>query len=211
MQSGAISQIVPWLQSTLGLRLRWRNLRRATLPLTSKLPRGFIRLDPWELEYLFMVAQQARSGIVEIGRRHGGSTFALACANADVPIHSIDIDPRNDDKLRGYFEKYSVGANINLITGDSQSGSYPEIKAYDVLFIDGDHSREGCAADLANWYDALAPAGHIVLHDCFLGTGVQQAVLDFVARTGVGFVQPPYIGTEYWNYPAGSLAHLVKP
>ena len=59
------------------------------LPPESEIPLKFIRLDPWEGEYLFMMASRAKKRIVEIGRFYGGSSFLLACANPGVPIHSI--------------------------------------------------------------------------------------------------------------------------
>lgn len=60
-----------------------------TLPRKSAIPKEFIRLDPWEGEYLFMMAARARHCIVEIGRFFGGSTFLLASANSEVSIESI--------------------------------------------------------------------------------------------------------------------------
>jgi predicted O-methyltransferase YrrM len=156
-----------------------------------------------------MVASRARTGIVEIGRFRGGSTFALACANPKVPIFSIDIQPAADEELRRRFEKHGVGGNVRLLVGPS-TGPYPEIEAFDVLFVDGDHTYEGCSADIHNWFGRLATGGHVLFHDCYLGLGVQDAVLDLVARQDVTMIQTPYIGAGWWHYPAGSIAHLVK-
>jgi precorrin-6B methylase 2 len=191
----------------LGRRRRGRPYK---LPPVGGLPPEYIRLDPWELEYLYLVASRAKTGILEIGRRHGGSTFALACANPEVPIHSIDLEPADDDRLRGFFRSHGVGENVRLVVGDSQKTQYPEIETFDVLFIDGDHSYQGCTNDIYNWYDKLAVGGHMIFHDCYLGLEVQDAVLDFVAGHDVTMVQTPYIGAEWWSYPAGSIAHLIK-
>ena len=110
------------------------------LPARSGIPREFIRLDPWEAEYLFMLASRARSTIVEIGRFNGGSTFLIACANDRVPIWSIDIDPQDDERLKEHLTAHTVGANLTLIIGDSQTAKQPPITDIDLLFIDGDHS-----------------------------------------------------------------------
>jgi len=83
-----------------------RRLRYRPLPDQSGLPPDFIRLCPWEMEYLFAVAHRARRGIVETGRYNGGSCFLLACAAPDVPIHSIDCAPRDDELLLRLFKRH---------------------------------------------------------------------------------------------------------
>ncbi len=197
-----------WPYST---EVRTGNKRRYNLPTTSSLPKEYIRLCPWEAEYLFLLASRAKAGIVETGRFHGGSTFMLAWANRDIPIHSVDIAPQNDGLLKEYFSRHNIGKNVDLIVGDSQRTKYPHVGMVDLLFIDGDHSYEGCTADLENWYPNLAAGGHIVLHDCYYGSPVQDSIIDFMARhPELEAVQSPYIHSEYWHLPAGSLAHVVK-
>ena len=183
------------------------------LPPYSQLPKEFIRLCPWEMEYLFTVARRARRGIVETGRFSGGSLFVMACAAPDgVPIYSIDIKPRNDEFLQQQLTKHCPSARVKLIVGDSQNERYAEIDEIDVLFIDGDHTYEGCRADIVNWYDRLAPNGHLVFHDAYLGGhGVQDAIADFSQDlVELEIVQSPFIGAAHWHYPAGSIAHFIK-
>jgi predicted O-methyltransferase YrrM len=184
--------------------------RQFRIPHESALPKEFIRLCPWEMEYLFSVARRSRRGILEIGRFNGGSTFLLACANRNVPIHSIDIAPKDDALLLELFRRNGIGQNVNLIVGDSRERR--DLGQFDLIFIDGDHTYEGCYADIATWYDDLAPNGHIVFHDSYLGPyGVQDAIADFLEQQAeVDIVLSPFIGAAYWNYPAGSIAHLRK-
>ena len=185
--------------------------RPFVVPAESELPPHFIRLCPWEMEYLFSVARRARRGILEIGRFNGGSTFLFACASPDVPIHSIDINPQDDDRLRRFFKRHGVGENVHLIIGDSRSDQ-PVAETFDVLFIDGDHTYEGCSADIETWYPRLTDNGHLIFHDSYLGNhGVQDAIIDFIERRPeLEIVSSPYIGASYWHYPAGSIAHLRK-
>lgn len=194
---------------------RWaRNamLRPARVPRGSELPKGFIRLDPWEAEYLFAMSARAQLGIVEIGRRYGGSAFLMSCANDRVPIYSIDISPADDARLKRMFVAAGVGENVQLITGDSQRSKHPQIKGFDLLFVDGDHSREGCSLDLENFYGELAPGGHIVLHDCYFGCPVQDAVHDFMRKhPELRAWISPFNTPAHWNEPHGSLMHLQKP
>lgn len=187
------------------------NKRPHALPDTSKIPLEFIRLDPWEAEYLFIIAQRAHEGIVETGRFFGGSTFVMACANPDVPIHSIDIRPKNDERLRRILDRHKIGSNINLLVGDSTKREYPGIGKFDVLFVDGDHSYEGCMKDIQTWYPLLSPGGHVVLHDSYYGQPVMDAVADFCASEAVDVVIPAYRSHAHWWHPAGSMAHFRKP
>jgi predicted O-methyltransferase YrrM len=211
--------------SRFGGSLRTKNIRKKNwlgvtkrrgrdynLPSSSELPRGFIRLCPWEAEYLFMVASRARLGIIETGRFNGGSAFLMSCAAPDVPIWSIDIEPQDDRRLREVFQSSIVGKNVSLVIGDSQHEKYPEVGTADLLFIDGDHTYDGCMNDLKNWYWNLAPGGHLILHDSYRGKhGVQAAVADLLSeRPELSVVLSPFIGADYWNYRAGSLAHLMK-
>jgi predicted O-methyltransferase YrrM len=196
-----------------------RNRRAFSLPAISGLPKEFIRLCPWEMEYFYLVARRAKRGIIETGRFNGGSCFLLACAAPDVPIYSIDIAPRNDDLLRTLFKQHNVGQNVDLIVGDSQRTKYPQIGEVDLLFVDGDHSYDGCMNDMVNWYDHLVPNGHLLVHDCYVGrtgagdggSNVQNAVTDFMDRhCELQVIQSPFIGAYYWQYPAGSMAHLIR-
>jgi predicted O-methyltransferase YrrM len=185
--------------------------RAYPLPSESRLPTGFIRLDPWEAEYLYLCAQEATIGIVEVGRFHGGSTFLLACANARVPIWSVDLEPQNDARLEQLLADESVGRNVTLVVGDSHRDELPEIGSFDLLFVDGDHSYEGCLGDLERFVPRLAPRGQIVLHDCRAESDVQRAVLDFARDTPLDVVRSPHVPRRHWLTPYGSMAHFVKP
>lgn len=187
--------------------------RFARLPAESGLPDEFIRLCPWELEFLFDVGHRATVGILEIGRAKGGSAFALACANSTVPIYSIDSAPKDDPFLTRALARYGVGNNVTLIVGDS-STRHAQVGPIDLLFVDGDHSYRGCGADIRTWYDAVVPGGALVFHDCYPreGYGVQEAVLELMAekQDRLEVVVSPLISTSYWRHRHGSLACLRK-
>jgi len=185
-------------------------LRTYALPSRSSLPPKFIRLDPWEMDYLFTVASLAKLGILETGRFNGGSVFLMAWANRTVPIWSIDIAPRNDELLRQFFHAHGTGDNVRLIVGDSQRERDSSVTGFDLLFIDGDHSYEGCRNDLENWWPLLVPGGHVVLHDSYHGNEVQRAVIDFVQAHPCETIQTPFINSLHWHNPCGPLAHFRK-
>jgi predicted O-methyltransferase YrrM len=205
--------------SSVGVRMKMdpRHLfssgtrRRHRVPPPNGLRPEFIRLDPWEGEYLFMLACRAKVGIIEIGRLHGGSTFLLSCANDEVPISSVDLEPQDDEGLTQLLAGNGVGDNVNLIVGDSQHTKYPEAGEADLLFVDGDHSYEGCMADLVNWFPHVVPGGHIVMHDGYFGSPPQEAAIDFLEQhDDVEIVRPPWIHAIHWHNPTGSLIHFRK-
>lgn len=184
--------------------------RRFRVPSEAELPRRFIRMDPWEIEYIFLLAARAEKGIVETGRFNGGSCFVMACANSEVPIHSLDIAPKDDNGLQSILKTHDIGKNLDLIVGDSQKGEYPSIKEIDLLFVDGDHSFAGCTADLNQWFPRVVSGGHVVLHDCYFGCEVQPAVIQFIEEHDVEVIQTPYRSSSHWRWPTGSLTHFRK-
>jgi predicted O-methyltransferase YrrM len=194
-------------KSAKGTRVR----RPYPLPSSSGLPRDFIRLDPWEMDYLFALAASARRGILETGRFNGGSLFLMAWANRQAPLFSIDIAPQDDERLREYFRRFQIGSNVTLIVGDSQHARDPQVGPVDLLFVDGDHSYAGCLNDLTNWWPLVVPGGHVVVHDCYAGSEVQPATIDFIDNHEVVVVQPPFIHSVHLNNACGSLAHFRKP
>lgn len=58
----------------------------------------------------------------------------------------------------------------------------------DFVFIDADHSEEGCAKDIEAWLPKLNPNGLLCGHDYdnpYYDFGVKRAVDKFIARTGM--------------------------
>lgn len=174
------------------------------------IPKKFIRLDPWEIDYLYIVAKTAKKGILETGRLMGGSTVLLSLANQNVPIYSIDINPVDDVYARQVMDLCGVGINTHLIEGDSQKSKYDIILGYDVLFVDGDHSFDGCLNDLNNWWDDLPIGGHVILHDCYFGSPVQEAVIEFLREKKVRIHTTPFIPVNHSMVLTGSLCHFQK-
>ena len=180
-----------------------------------KLPENFIRMCPWEAEYLFRVAEMAKHNVVEIGRMMGGSTMLLAGATPNK-IKSIDwATTRGADeklnKLRSYIKDFGL-TNIDLYIANSQTTNLSDGRfKYDVVFIDGDHSYEGVMADMENWWDNLEPGGHYVLHDCWAPRyEIGKAVCDFIADKDIIMHVAPIRTGKYYMHPFGSICHFQK-
>jgi len=60
---------------------------------------------------------------------------------------------------------------------------------YDFVFLDADHSYEGCKADIEAWSPKVKPGGWLGGHDYqnpnFPKFGVTKAVDEFVSRSGL--------------------------
>lgn len=174
----------------------------------EQIPQEFVRLDPWEAEYVYMIGKQSKTAIVEIGRFHGGSTILLAGSNGSVKVHSIDIDPVDDESLQAIIDKLHFD-NIKLIVGDSTSPSNV-ISNFDVLFIDGDHSYEGVKADMENWYPALEVGGHVILHDCYDLYEIPRAVSEFIVGKNIAMYVSPFNSYMTNRKRWGSICHFQK-
>lgn len=68
----------------------------------------------------------------------------------------------------------------------------------DFLFIDGDHSYEGCKADFEAWVPKLRDGGVVVFHDVLWAEGVQRVIRDLFLpmQGGVGGME----GNIYYGY-----------
>ena len=185
----------------------------------------FIRMCPWETEtFLKLFMCYARKGVVEIGRFTGGSTLVMGMANEAIPIFSIDISPRDDKALRDILDANGIGDNIELITADSRKISSIHGRSFentfDFLFIDGDHSRAGCLADINAWWPRLSPGGMMVLHDCYAShtyesaealQGVLEATMSFLQENQCTIIIPPTFHSRPWEKETGSIFAAIKP
>jgi predicted O-methyltransferase YrrM len=98
------------------------------------------------------------------------------------------------------------------LVGDSQHGEFAEIgpESYDLLFVDGDHSYDGCLADLEHWWPGLAAGGSVLLHDCYQGNEVQEAVNTFFERNEARLIRDTNVPAAHWLTAEGSIVHAIK-
>ena len=117
----------------------------------------------------------------------------------DTYMHNI-----SESGLAAYFvpmRKDSVKA----------SGDFAD-RSLDLIFIDGDHSFEGCFADLVAWYPKLKPGGIFLGHDC--EHGVRTAVEKFLERKELTFTLlgvPPYSNFLYKVDERNATLHRKNP
>ena len=139
---------------------------------------------PSEIESLLRYLQPLRPRtVLEIGTDRGGTFFLFATvAEDDALLVSVDLPlgPFGGGyaKRRGklYRAFAGRGQRIELLRQDSHDGRTVEAverilggRLVDLLFIDGDHSYEGVAADFRLYSPFVRDGGSIVFHDIVPG------------------------------------------
>jgi Methyltransferase domain len=129
------------------------------------------KLSPGDQYKLYETAYFARGPILEIGRLHGKSTVVLAMGlrdgGANVPLYSIEIDDKHRSIAEGHLHDRGLLDLVTCIQGDSASTIAELPGRFDTIFVDGDHSYEGCTRDLGALEDRIDLGGIAMFHDCF--------------------------------------------
>jgi len=139
---------------------------------------------------------------LEIGTSDGNSSLVLAAnmetgatvvtldlpADFDMGQHTslafptgeLNLTPR--DRLGGQCARHPLGRHVRQLFGDSGSIDWNTLGGpFDLVFIDGSHTKEYVRSDSLNAARHLAPAGVIVWHDYGMIADVSM-VVDHLAR-----------------------------
>jgi len=141
-------------------------------PYNNNKDRGIVRLNFDEAECLWRSIKATSGTILEIGRRHGGSTVLIvAAAGADRPVISVDIAPKHHQTSEKYFSDPEFSRSLKLIKDDAKNITTGNLG---LLFIDGDHSYEGVKRDIDTHWDSLEIGGLCVFHDAVPNDGLKH-------------------------------------
>lgn len=108
-----------------------------------------------------------------VGVDKGKSLSIARMVNPKCHIWGVDIQPNPEVP------------NTDFLHGDSvamaKRWEEEDMDKISVLFIDGDHSYQGCKRDIDAWYPHMKKEGVMMFHDCDeTSPGVVQAVAEFV-------------------------------
>lgn len=124
-------------------------------------------------EKLIQKWAKGKETIVEIGVAEGGSARALREV-ASTTSNLYLVDPYLSGRLPGLnFTKLIAHRHVNRCKNASvfwiKKFSHDAVRSWnkpiDFLFIDGDHSYEGCLKDWQDWSPFVVENGIVVFHD----------------------------------------------
>ena len=167
-----------------------------------------------DVKYLWDLAQTLpkNGSYLEIGSWMGLSSILvanslLANLNFGAKIYCVDtwrgseehqdMKVIQEDKLFETFLSNIEEAGVSGLITPVREKSVDAARKFapsslDILFIDGDHSFEGCYADLIAWTPKVKPGGRILGHDAAESCGAYEAVSRFCRENNFEFkVSPP--------------------
>lgn len=132
-----------------------------------------------ETHYLYHICKTIGNGIfVELGTMHGGNTVTMAHGIQAGKLYTIDLfdlfhgatvslAKRIPSMLDEYFKSlnFTKDLQINIIKGDTSTSIDKVSEPIDFLFIDADHSYEGCKKDWEAWNSKVKVGGIVAFHD----------------------------------------------
>ena len=94
----------------------------------------------------------------------------------------VDLE-QSYNQLRKYFEK---NPNIKILKNDTVSGlaQFPD-ESFDMIYIDADHSYEGCKRDLEASYKKLKKGGYLMGHDYEMNMKKAKTTYSFGVKKAV--------------------------
>jgi predicted O-methyltransferase YrrM len=183
-------------------------LPRNTLPVTVNNVLGYAApADVFALYRSVAYIPSSEPTVVEIGsftglstcifshslRRHGlgGKVYCVdlwdTYAERNPSAQETGFFAYKSGQLRQLFDHYISTAGATQVTPicEDSTRAWQNFAdgSIDLLFIDGDHSYEGCLADLSHWYPKVKPDGVILGHDYDWDT-VRAAAQDFSRQHG---------------------------
>lgn len=134
---------------------------------------GYLSLE--EIDELKRLAQLLPENpvVVNIGAGGGTSGLTLLESRPDLTLYTLDIQDESSPLGCLEGERNAVlesGVNYTgrwfQICGDSKDiGRNWQQGQVDMVFVDGDHSYEGCVGDIQAWLPHIKPGGVMALHD----------------------------------------------
>lgn len=125
---------------------------------------------------------------IEIGSRRGGSAIWIAKAMEEIgngTLYCIDPFVNKYGGAEAFLHHFqenieAVGLDhrIELIKATSLEAVDNTPGNCDLLFIDGDHSYEGCMFDIKHYATRVSTGGALVIHDSICEAPVAQAIRD---------------------------------
>jgi predicted O-methyltransferase YrrM len=138
-------------------------------------------VNPGDRRVIFALAAYLKPRrVLEIGTHIGSSTVMLASAldGTDATITTVDISDVNDPQVRPWEQVGMAHSPAELVAGlapvefvvsDSVEYLTKNDGAYDLIFLDGDHTAPTVYRELRLALSKLSAGGMVLIHDYFPG------------------------------------------
>ena len=129
----------------------------------------------------YLIEQNNYTTMAEVGVRDGRTTFYLLDNCPNLTIYGIDLSNsgyyNNEIKAKYSDRLIPIQGNSHLV-----ADRVPQV---DLVFIDADHSYNGCRGDIIAYSPKVKPGGILSGHDIDY-PGVNSAVNQYVKSFNVG-------------------------
>lgn len=159
----------------------WRGLQVATTALHLRRTRVLLTANDTAILEKWV---RDRRSLVEIGVFEGGSTLVLrqlmhpegVLTGIDpfVEIEPAEAGQRGNLTISKMIVNRCKRGQVRFISDFSHNAAKTWTEPLDFVFIDGDHSEEGCQQDFEDWEKFVKPGGVILFHDARLGRPSEQ-------------------------------------
>lgn len=152
---------------------------------------------------------------LEIGTRYGYSMAAIILGAKDTlaSVTSIDFqeyEDRSQDFAKPNVLSTGYKGSYEFFAGSSHDAAIKEKvkgKAYDLVFVDGDHSYEGALDDILHYWSVVRPGKYMIVDDVLWqvfsnGKRVLRAVKDAL---------PKLDSLEYFEFIGAGVRAKHKP
>jgi len=110
-----------------------------------------------------------KATFVNIGAGAGTSSLSMVEARPDLRAFTVDISEGGPfgglENERNAFANTGLPLPVQMLGDSKQVGRDWAGGLIDMIFIDGDHSYEGCSGDIEAWHNHVKPGGIIAIHD----------------------------------------------
>lgn len=134
--------------------------------------------------------------------------FEGECGSGDHDGNNFKYINLNDSykKLRDYFP-----AEVSIVKGDSSTSlSLEPDDSFHMIYIDGDHSYEGCKNDLMEAYKKVKSGGFIMGHDYEMNMHKAKNPYEFGVRKAVDEFCAEFSQTIYAKAIDGCVSYAIK-
>lgn len=123
----------------------------------------------------YLIYKNNYKSYLEIGLDNAINFEQIDCEHKES-VDPFIVDQNHPNCLNCDEDQFILERLTYRMTSDELFEQMPEDKKYDIVFIDGLHTKEQVFRDIVNSFKHLNPGGTIVMHDCLPAVEKNQYV-----------------------------------